>query len=586
MKTQDDNDLTRRDFLKLSWGLGAGMILPPFLTACGGNKTADPDLFDPPTLTSTNGILDVTFKLEYVNTFLPVRNNDTGVIADAPVRLRSFSSMIPAPTLRINAGDTLRIKIVNDLPPNPPSSDPEHLRYPNSTNLHTHGFHVSPGLIRPGVFGDFVVDDPAFGVKPGETRQHEFKIERDHPAGAYFYHPHLHGSTAIQMASGMAGMIIISGQINTVPEIAAARERVFVLQRPIVDSKGELEDFATIADFPANELGILVNGQRIPRLSMKTGEVQNWHFVNAAIFNFVNLALAGHDLQLYSQDGNPRPNMIAIPPQGNAKGEGVVLGPGNRASVLVKAGRPGIYQLKTLKFQMGRNDETVQNFLKEDVVAEVVVTDEVKVMSLPTAPLPVPPALRPITDQELAAAGGLKRNIVFRAVFNPPPAGSFAKPPITTGEASLVVHPGAEIDDWLFQRGATIANTVFAVGSVGEAASPSPGMPAEFIPFQSHRALKQTVPLGSVEEWTIFNMNEIRHPFHIHVNPIYITKINGVPIEPYWADTIGLPAQGTPDKPTSVTFRSRFTDFKGLYVLHCHMLVHEDMGMMQAVDVV
>jgi len=585
MKPDTDNEFTRRDFLKLTWGLGAGAVMPPFLAACSGSSTQE-DTFDPPTLTSTNGILEVTFKLEYVDTILPVRNNDTGVFTDTKVHLRSFSSMIPGPTLRINAGDTLRINIINNLPPNPPSNDPEHLRYLNSTNLHVHGFHVNPGIVRPGVYGDFVVDDPNMGVKPGESRQHEFKVEADHPAGAYFYHPHLHGATAIQMASGMSGMIIISGGINKVPEIAAARERVFVLQRPIVDSKGLLEDFATIADFPANELGLLVNGRRVPRLTMKSGEVQNWHFVNAAIFNFANLALEGHTLNMYSQDGNPRPNMVPVPPTGNAKGEGVVLAPGNRASVLVKAGKPGLYQLKTLKFQMGRNDEAVQNFLKEDIVAEVEVSDEVKDMALPAGPLPVPPALRPITDAELAAGGGLKRNVVFRAVFNAPPPGSFNKPPITTGEASLVVHPGAEIDDWQFQRGATIANTVFAVGSLGESASPNPGMPLEFIPFQSHRALKQTVPLGSVEEWTIFNMNEIRHPFHIHVNPIYITKINGVAIEPYWADTIALPAQGTPEKPTSVTFRSRFTDFKGLYVLHCHMLVHEDMGMMQAVDVV
>jgi FtsP/CotA-like multicopper oxidase with cupredoxin domain len=81
-------------------------------------------------------------------------------------------------------------------------------------------------------------------------------------------------------------------------------------------------------------------------------------------------------------------------------------------------------------------------------------------------------------------------------------------------------------------------------------------------------------------------MNNIRHPFHIHVNPCWVVKINGVAVEPYWLDTIPLPAEGTSEKPTSVTFRSRFDDFKGLTVFHCHMLAHEDMGMMQAVDIV
>ena len=80
----------------------------------------------------------------------------------------------------------------------------------------------------------------------------------------------------------------------------------------------------------------------------------------------------------------------------------------------------------------------------------------------------------------------------------------------------------------MFQTGkTTIANKVFALGTAGGQASTNPGMPSEFIPFQSSRALKQTVALGSVEEWTLYNMNPIRHPFHIHVNPFQVVKING-----------------------------------------------------------
>jgi FtsP/CotA-like multicopper oxidase with cupredoxin domain len=92
--------------------------------------------------------------------------------------------------------------------------------------------------------------------------------------------------------------------------------------------------------------------------------------------------------------------------------------------------------------------------------------------------------------------------------------------------------------------------------------------------------------LGSVEEWTIFNMNNVSHPFHIHINPFQVTKINGQPIEPFWTDTIALPPGGSPAEPTSVTFRTRFRDFKGSYVMHCHLLIHEDMGMMQMIEVV
>jgi FtsP/CotA-like multicopper oxidase with cupredoxin domain len=110
-------------------------------------------------------------------------------------------------------------------------------------------------------------------------------------------------------------------------------------------------------------------------------------------------------------------------------------------------------------------------------------------------------------------------------------------------------------------------------------------MPTEFIPYQSSRAPTQTVSLNSVEEWTVFNMNNIRHPFHIHINPFQVVRINGEPVEPFWADTIALPPGGSPEAPTSITFRTRFRDFNGAFVMHCHMLAHEDMGMMQRVEI-
>ena len=56
------------------------------------------------------------------------------------------------------------------------------------------------------------------------------------------------------------------------------------------------------------------------------------------------------------------------------------------------------------------------------------------------------------------------------------------------------------------------------------------------------------------------------HVFHIHTNPFQVTKINGEPLaEPVWRDTVIVPRDG------SLTFRSRFLDFTGKTVLHCHM---------------
>jgi FtsP/CotA-like multicopper oxidase with cupredoxin domain len=556
--------------MRLGWAVGAGLVLPAALPGCrdgGGYPIATPaeTFVEPPVLSSVQGELDVTMALAYVETTLYGK----------AVKLRSMFDSIPAPTLRVNAGDRLRIRVINRLPPNPRSDEPAtHFRYPNSTNLHVHGLHVSPGLVAPGVYGDYVMDDPKLGIQPGETRQHEYRIGLDHPPGANWYHPHLHGSSAIQVASGMAGALIVRGDIDLVPEIAAARERVFVFQAPITDATGVLESFAQVADNPTTEPPFLINGVRVPRLVMRRGEVQNWRFINAGIFNFLNLSLDGHPLHVYGHDGNPRPSLLAVGPDAP---DGLALAPGNRASVLVRAGEPGTYYLRTLPFQMG----TAAAILPEDVLAEIVVVDESRPMALPAGPLPVPACLAPITDEELASAGGLQRYIVMRAVFNP------NGDPITRPPASGSVHPGGELYEWTYQTGGTtIADKVFALGTASGEASTHPRWPVEYIPFQSSRALKQTVALGSVEEWTVFNMNNIRHPFHVHINPFQVVRINGQPIEPFWADTIALPPMGSPANPTSVTFRTRFRDFRGAFVMHCHMLAHEDMGMMQTIEVV
>ena len=78
-----------------------------------------------------------------------------------------------------------------------------------------------------------------------------------------------------------------------------------------------------------------------------------------------------------------------------------------------------------------------------------------------------------------------------------------------------------------------------------------------------------------------------RTRFHIHINDSYVVKVNGEPVTPFWADTLPVPPVNPATNVNgSITFRMRFTDFSGKYVWHCHALDHEDMGMMQLVEVV
>ena len=86
--------------------------------------------------------------------------------------------------------------------------------------------------------------------------------------------------------------------------------------------------------------------------------------------------------------------------------------------------------------------------------------------------------------------------------------------------------------------------------------------------------------LGTTEEWVIRNTSDQVHPFHIHVNPFQMVAIDDQPVIAHgYADTVNLPRLG------SVTMRTRFLDFPGKYVYHCHILMHEDNGMMAVIEV-
>ncbi|MFO1312189.1 MAG: hypothetical protein U1F41_09020 [Burkholderiales bacterium] len=142
---------------------------------------------------------------------------------------------------------------VNPVPPSTlPWPQPAHLRYPNSTNLHVHGLHVYPDIYPqpftppgqspntsnpPKLYGDFVVDDPSRASSPARRGSTNTGSATIIPPACTGITLHLHGSSAMQVGSGMAGALIIEGPIDDVPEIAAAQERVFVFQSPLYDRR-------------------------------------------------------------------------------------------------------------------------------------------------------------------------------------------------------------------------------------------------------------------------------------------------------------------------------------------------------------
>jgi FtsP/CotA-like multicopper oxidase with cupredoxin domain len=510
--------VSRRRLLTTGAGLGAALMMPglahrslPGLPLAGapahGQHGGSPGpatppqqlvegapLADPEVRQSVAGELRTTLGVRYTY-------QDIG---GQRLYFRTYEDGIPGPTLRARPGDVLRLQLVNDLPPNRDAQPHNHNlphRY-NTTNLHTHGLHVSPSGVADNVLRE---------MEPGQAYAIEVAIPASHPPGTYWYHPHKHGSANVQLASGMAGALILDGDFDAVPEIVQAREHVLLINHLAFDDLGTVEGFETVWPMDAARL-VMVNGQLVPTIAMQPGEVQRWRIIQGGFHDYHLLALDDHRLHEIAADG------IALP--GVRAHERLLLVPGQRTDLLIQAGAPGTYTLRSLPY-----DQEL-GLLPMRPLARVVVAGEPRDMRLPSA-LPTPP-LAPIRHAELTG----RRELTFGA----------------TAPAT-----GDDFHEFTFL--------------------------VDGRQFDPER-VDQRIRLGAVEEWTITNLHDADHPFHIHTNPFQVTRINGQPLaEPIWRDTVNVTRLG------SVTLRSRFEDFTGRFVLHCHILNHEDLGMMQLVEI-
>lgn len=415
------------------------------------------------------------------------------------VNLRSYNGNPVGRTLDIRGGDTVKLKLINRLPDIPGTEictidGVKLITGYNVTNMHVHGLHVSPKAPSDDIF---------LSIQPGQDYNYEYHIPKDHPPGTYFYHAHVHGSTAIQVGSGMSGALIVRGDVDEIPAIKAAKERVMVFQTQRFNAAGECEDYSTL------NLGnkTYINGQYNPVIRLKKGEVQRWRLINASHKVPLELKMEWYrytttmPFTILCLDGNPLPQ--------TKEQNSLQLVPGNRADVLVKGFSVGTYYL-TGGIE-GGNLATI-------IVEEAQDGDED--MTLYAGDLPENPNLRPISASEVTYG----RRLDFDFVYGNPP--SF-----------------------------TINNAPFSCDN----------------PWQ--------IPLNSVEEWDVYNHTAYPHPFHIHVNPFQV--VSGGRVDPgTWLDTLNFPAY------EHIKFRTRFETFTGKFVFHCHNLMHEDMGMMQGVEVI
>ena len=556
------------------------------------------------------------------------------------VHTPTFEGTIPGPTLLVKPGDTLSIDMVNDLPDNPQVQRANFFPHdPYTINLHTHGLEVSPLGISDNIFRQ---------MPPGTTNQIQVDIPASHPSGTYWYHTHKHGAVTFQLLGGMAGFLIVKGgrgTLDAVPEVAAARDVVMAFQEIRTDLNGntvfvnqQATLFGSLPSADPRLQGVwstygldgapglsnfyfTTNGVTNPTLQMRPGEVQRWRLLNATEGENLLLTLEGHGLNVVAMDGITVSNTYRLAP-----GTPLVIAPGQRYDVLVKAGAAGTYRLLSMDpgtpasvSPSGIDPPTVRTsrhsfdfpepcgiFTPCDAGAQqlaypyplvtVMVSGHPKDMKLPTDPLPVPKGL-PSVDDMLTTTPNVTRHVAFELC----------------GNVLAMVDPASRLPScgWYFAKydptywGGAPFTSLLMVRDADDKGIANPDVKMPLIDFQKDGLFNPDQPLfpdmiaNNYEEWTVINKSFSDHPFHIHQNPILVTKINGLTLsQPEWHDTLivpGVPAPGAPPgvPPNindqtfgSITFRIHFNPITvGCFVMHCHIISHEDLGMMQRLDI-
>jgi FtsP/CotA-like multicopper oxidase with cupredoxin domain len=486
--------------------------------------TASPIFQNPPVIVSQHGVA-------FVQIFTALSGSGT----PAFVYEGNFGV---APTVRVNPGDTIKFQYFNVLPPGTP-------KVMNMTNLHFHGLRVSP---LPG--SDDVLDTLA---APGQILNYSVAIPANHPPGLYWYHTHPHGETNLQTGEGaMSGAIVIEGLQSHLPVLATMTERILVIRAPlgagkidptIVGAKIRRHRLGTIAapgqpqsacaNGPDTAHTLTVNGYVVPVIGIGPNEAQLFRVVNATGQRTLDLSIPTETLYIVALDGVPvdtypgSPSMLAV--------RHIVVPPAGRVEFVVY-GPPQATPLMTSCYYTGPVGD------------------------------PDPAALL----AWLRPPGGLQREA------RPVALSPLRVNPLPRNWLSTALPPPAQKRTTIFSENAD--GTQFFI----DGKQFTPGEPPRFV-----------IKSGTVEEWTVLNKTNEVHDFHIHQVHFIVEAINGVPLAaPYfWYDSFIIPyqtknADGT-TTPGSLKLLLDFRDpvIKGTFVYHCHLLDHEDKGMMATIAV-
>ena len=550
--------------------LARGALLAALL-ACGAAHATEPGapeacprpapgspLPEPPALHSEHGVLRVDLTLRSARA------------ADGTLR---YCYLTPdgaqSPTLRLRPGDTLALRLHNGLAGRAPAQAQSAEQVCASgamgeavTNLHFHGLTVPPRCHEDEVLKT--------ALAPGGVFEYRLRIPQDEPPGLYWYHPHIHGFSMQPLLGGASGALIVEGLERAIPELAGLPERVLVVRdqnlvhpqapparsEPVVaqillDADGDAVNTHTGYGKPAKDLS--VNFVPVPypdyppaQLPIRPGERQLWRVLNASALTYLHLALlyqaSAQPLGLVALDGVPV-NVSGPAAPHIAWSDHLGIPPGGRAEFIV-TGPPagGTALLMTRSVDTGASGDNDPNRALLTLTAAADAPAPAAV--LPADPAPAAAPLRPWLG---GVAPVRVRKLYFSEVQADPG------------------NPASPVRYFITEQGHAPR------------------------PFDPEAAPDIVVHQGDVEDWIIENRTTELHAFHIHQVHFLLLEWFGLAVnEPFLRDTVNVPFyEPKMGSFPSVRLRMDFRDpdAVGTFVYHCHLLEHEDGGMMGTIRV-
>jgi FtsP/CotA-like multicopper oxidase with cupredoxin domain len=532
---------------------------------------------------------------------------ETGSVVEEPVDLRSQNGVLEAhltagnaaeangsvrycytdsaghesPNLRVHPGDLVILHLTNALTEvSHGSGAPMHehghshsannpctsgVMSPVSTNLHFHGLTIPPVCHQDDVLKT--------SIQPGDAPfEYRFRVPENEPPGLYWYHPHIHGFSKEQLLGGASGALIVEGIERAKKATAGLPERVFIIRdldlinpnappaksEPVVpkfmiDKDGDAANNGTGFGKPAKDLSI--NYVPVPypdyppaTIEMKPGERQLWRVLNASAITYLNLEVLFNrkpqTLGLVAMDGVPMNQNDSLKESMDTQTH-VGLPPGARVEFVVTGpaeGETGLLVTRTV--DTGPGGENDPNRMLAKIVPSTNAPEARS--KLESSPQSLPPS----NETWLAAVPPVReRHLYFSEKLVDP------NDPTSAVEFYLTVD-GEEPK--MFDMSSNTPNIV--------------------------------AQQGTVEDWVIENRSQELHAFHIHQLHFLLLAYMGKPVnEDFLRDTVNVPYyNGHTLAYPSIRVRMDFRDpnIVGTFVYHCHLLEHEDKGMMGSIQVI